>query len=77
MSSNLAVKIIPRDRFEMAEGTSTNQWVSPFLLDYNFGMLRFSGKRGERKVTVQLIDESGAVRTELEIAEEQLRPNGR
>ena len=37
MSSNLGVKIIPRDPFEMAEGTNTNQWVSPFLLDYNFG----------------------------------------
>ena len=73
LSSNMAVKIIPRDTVELAEGTSNNQWVSPFVLGYNFGMLRFTGGRGARTAVLQIIDEEGDVRVELALAESDLR----
>ncbi len=72
LSSNIAVKIIPRDTVEIAEGPSNNQWASPFVLDFNFGLLRFTGKRGSRTVTLQIIDEQGATRIQLHINESDL-----
>ncbi len=72
LSSNVAVKIIPRGTVEIAEGPSNNQWVSPFVLDYNFGLLRFGGKRDARTVTLQIIDEQGVIRVELQVNESDL-----
>ncbi len=72
LSSNIAVKNIPRDTVEIAEGPSNHQWVSPFVIDYNFGLLRFGGIRGNRTVTMQIIDENGVIRVELKVNESDL-----
>ncbi len=75
LSSNLAVKIIPRDTVEIAQGPSNKQWASPFVQDFNFGLLRFTGKRGNRTVTLQIIDEQGTIRIELVVNESDLAYN--
>jgi alkaline phosphatase D len=74
LSSNLAVSI-PRPGASRRDraGAGTNQWASPHVEDYNFGLLSFAGKTGARTVTLQLIDETGAVRTEVRLAEADLR----
>ena len=76
LSSNLAVKIIPRDRVELAEGTANNQWVSKRYTGYNFGSLRFTGDRGDRSVTLQIVDDTGGVQAELTLHETDLRAGG-
>lgn len=73
LSSNVAVKIIPRGRAELAEGTSNNQWASRRFVGYNFGLIRFSGDRGDRSATLQLIDEDGGVQADLTLHESDLR----
>jgi alkaline phosphatase D len=73
LSSNVAVKIIPRGTAEIAEGAGNNQWASQRFVDYNFGLIRFSGKRGDRWATLQLIDEEGVVQVDLTLHESDLR----
>ena len=76
LSSNLAVKIIPRDRVELAEGTANNQWVSKRYTGYNFGVLRFTGERGGRSATLQIVDDTGEVQADLTLRESDLRAAG-
>jgi alkaline phosphatase D len=76
LSSNLGVSIlrssVPRTDRRAVPGT--NQWVSPHVQDTNFGLLTFSGPAGKRTAALELIDEIGAVRTELRLAEGDLKP---
>jgi len=76
LSSNLAVGIqrSPAPRTDRRSGPGNNQWVSPHVADTNFGLMTFSGPAGGRTATLQLIDESGTVRTELRLAENDLKP---
>lgn len=76
LSSNLAVKILPRGTAEIAEGAANNQWASRRFVDYNFGLIRFSGDRGDRSATLQLVDEDGVVQADLTLHESDLRSNG-
>jgi alkaline phosphatase D len=73
LSSNIAVKIIPRDTVEIAEGSGNNQWISPRYIDFNFGLMRFSGVQGDRTAKLQLIAENGEIITELALHESDLR----
>jgi alkaline phosphatase D len=75
LSSNLAVSVLRSSapRTDRRTGPGTNQWVSPHVQDTNFGLLSFSGPAGGRTAALQLIDETGAVRTELRLAETDLR----
>lgn len=74
LSSNLAVKIKPRERVELTEGPGNNQWVSPFVIDFNFGLLRFEGKRGQRIAILRIVDQQGDFRAELTLSESDLQP---
>jgi alkaline phosphatase D len=77
LSSNLAVGILRSGapRADRRTGAGTNQWVSPYVQDTNFGLLSFSGPVGGRTAALQLIDESGALRTKLRLAETDLKPS--
>lgn len=43
--------------------------------EYNFGLLKFSGSKGSRKVTLQIIDHHGEVRIAHELRENDLSPH--
>lgn len=47
------------------------------ILDYNFGLLEFSGASGERSVTLKLVDYRGEVRAAHVLRETDLRPRNR
>jgi len=73
LSSNAAVRKEPI-KTRPQEGWRDNPQASaPYYQGYNFGMLRFSGKKGERKVALQIIDEHGHVRIEQVLSESDLR----
>jgi alkaline phosphatase D len=76
LSSNLAVGILRSTTpgIDRRAVPGTNQWASPHVQDTNFGLLSFSGAAGARIAALQLIDETGAVRTELRLAETDLKP---
>ena len=62
MSSNAAFNIVPVESLARPEPGGDHFSAAPPVRDYNFGMLRFSGEKGDRAVTLQIIDEDGEVR---------------
>ena len=49
------------------------QSAGPVVRDFNFGAVRFSGAKGRRAVTLQIIDEAGAIRVQQLLTEAELR----
>ena len=76
MSSNLAVRRRNPDPTpgggDMRGGGP--QSAAPYIRDYNFGLLRFVGEKGNREVYLQIIDDSGKIRISQLLSEEYLRP---
>ena len=74
LSSNLAVRIIKHDFSEDEREPGNNQWATPPYKNFNFGMMHFHGERGQRNVTLQIIDDLGNTRAELILSESDLKP---
>jgi alkaline phosphatase D len=73
LSSNAAVRTEPIG-IRPKEGWRRNpQSNAPYYRGYNFGMLRFSGRKGERQVELQIIDEDGKVQIEQVLSESDLK----
>jgi alkaline phosphatase D len=73
LSSNAAVRKEPIEARPQEGWRDNPQSSAPSYRGYNFGMLRFSGKKGERKVALQIIDEHGHVQIEQVLSESDLR----
>ncbi|HUV14619.1 MAG TPA: alkaline phosphatase D family protein [Acidobacteriota bacterium] len=52
-----------------------HQFVGPEYLGFNFGLMKFEGAKGQRTVTLQVIDEEGQARISLELKESDLTPD--
>jgi len=52
-----------------------HQYVGTEYLGFNFGLLRFSGPRGNRRVSLQIIDNEGRPRIQLVLNERDLTRN--
>jgi hypothetical protein len=52
-----------------------HQFVGPEYLGFNFGLMKSEGAKGQRTVTLQIIDEEGEARISLQLKESDLRPN--
>lgn len=77
ISSNSGVRKEPINR-DVATGSGGNHHsASNTYRGYNFGALWFSGKPGERMITLQIIDESGEAQIHRQLTEKDLRPAGR
>ena len=76
MSSNLAVR--RRNPDPTPGGGALRgggpQSAAPYVRDYNFGLLRFVGEKGNREVYLQIIDDTGKIRISQLLSEEYLRP---
>ena len=76
MSSNLAVR--RRNPDPTPGGGAMRgggpQSAAPYVRDYNFGLLRFVGEKGNREVYLQIIDDTGKIRISQLLSEEYLRP---
>ena len=77
VSSNTAVRTVPVENRSLPSPGGGHQIVAPVIRDYNFGTLRFSGDRGERSVSLQIIDEHGQVRVDRILTEKDLSPEWR
>ena len=75
VSSNTAVRSVPVQNRRLPPPGRGHQLAAPVIRDYNFGTLRFSGDRGERIVSLQIIDEYGQVRVQRDLTEKDLSPN--
>lgn len=71
LSSNTGVRTLPILPGQIHQ---FHQAITPEYLGYNFGLFRFSGPRGNRMVTMQIIDDRGNVRIELQLKEKDLTP---
>jgi hypothetical protein len=81
ISSNAAVNSIEADDHQYRHNRQTSGHNRRFdgpiindILDYNFGLLEFSGAQGDRAVTLKLIDHRGEVRVAHQLTEQDLRP---
>jgi len=72
MSSNAAFNIVPVEQPPGQEPGGGHFSAAPPVRDYNFGVLRFSGDKGDRAVTLQIIDEDGDVRIHRRLTEAEL-----
>ena len=77
VSSNTAVRTVPVENRSLPSPGRGHQLAAPFIRDYNFGTLRFSGDSGERSVSLQIIDEHGQVRVDRILTEKDLSPGWR
>ncbi len=73
LSSNAGIRTEPFSRMITDRSGGHNQSAAPQFRGYNFGVLRFSGERGERVVKLQIIDEHGEVQVHRRLKEEDLR----
>jgi alkaline phosphatase D len=73
LSSNAAVRREPIGERPKSGWRDNPQSVAPQYRGYNFGMLRFSGKKGERQVALQIIDAYGSVQIEQLLSESDLK----
>lgn len=74
ISSNAAVRAVPVEQMATPRSGGHHQSAAPIISDYNFGALRFSGTRGKRVVTLQIIDDQGKVRIHRRLTEKDLGP---
>lgn len=74
ISSNSGVRKEPFDRSLAQRSGGNNHSAANIYRGYNFGALWFSGKTGERKITLQIIDESGKAQIHRQLSEKDLRP---
>lgn len=79
ISSNAAVHPVEADDHLYRQNRQTSGHNRRFdgpiindILDYNFGLLEFSGKEGDRAVTLKLIDHRGEVRAAHVLREKDL-----
>ena len=73
LSSNAAVRKDPVS-VRPKEGWRRNpQSDAPYFTGQNFGTLSFSGRKGERKVSLRIVDEHGTVQIEQLLSEADLR----
>ena len=77
VSSNTAFRYVPVENLSLPSPGRGHQIAAPVIRDYNFGTLRFSGDRGERVVSLQIIDEHGEVRVDRILTEKDLSPRWR
>ena len=75
VSSNTAVNSVQVENWHPSRPGRSHQLSAEVVRDFNFGTLRFSGDRGERKVALQIIDENGEVRVDRRLTEKDLSPN--
>lgn len=71
LSSNAGVSNKPFSEGEPGHARF-HQFAGPEFRGYNFGLLSFSGSRGQRSVTLKLIDELGEEKFSLRLSERQL-----
>jgi len=77
LTSNSAVSL-PQRPSNFGQGHYRfHQFVGPEYLGFNFGLIRFEGNKGDRKVTLQIIDEKGKARIALTLRESDLTPSWR
>ena len=73
LSSNAAVRTDPIEEGTRTGWRSNAQSASKRVRDYNFGLLRFAGRKGERTVSLRIVDEHGNVQIEQVLSETDLR----
>lgn len=80
ISSNAGVHSVEGDAHQYRQNRQltghNRQFDGPIvndLLDYNFGLLEFAGEKGNRSVTLQLIDDRGEVRVAHRLTEKELK----
>jgi alkaline phosphatase D len=73
LSSNAAVRTDPIEDRTRTGWRENAQSASKRVRDYNFGLLRFAGRKGERTVSLRIVDEHGNVRIEQVLSETDLQ----
>ncbi len=73
VSSNAAFRTEPIGARPKQGWRRNPQSNAPYYRGYNFGMLRFFGRKGERQAALQIIDEHGKVQIEQVLSESDLR----
>ena len=73
LSSNAGVRVDPIGVRPKEGWRSNRQSDAGFYRGYNFGTLSFSGRKGERRVALRIIDEHGNVQIEQVLSEGDLR----
>jgi alkaline phosphatase D len=72
LTSNSAVRLAPGSP-EYGQGHYRfHQFVGPEYLGFNFGLIRLSGARGARTISLEIIDSQGEVRSRLTLKESDL-----
>lgn len=74
LSSNSGVRKEPIAQDPTYGSGGHNQSAAIMYRGYNFGALSFAGKKGERTVSLQIIDEDGHVQIHRRLSEKDLSP---
>lgn len=75
LSSNAGVSLPVPGGPATGQGHSRfHHFVGEEVLGFNFGLLRFSGPRGSRTITLEIVDSQGTARIQLTLGEQDLRP---
>ena len=77
LSSNSGVRREPIALNASQGAGGHHQSAAKLFRGYNFGALYFSGKKGERSVALQIIDEKGTVQIHRQLTERDLMPRGK
>lgn len=73
VSSNAGVRVGPTEP-SLTHGRSHHRAASQVYSGYNFGALHFSGDKGKRTVSLQIIDQEGVVQIHRRLNELDLKP---
>ncbi len=74
LSSNTGVRKEPIATDPTSGSGGHNQSAAIMYRGYNFGAVSFAGKKGERTVSLQIIDENGHVQIHRRLSEKDLSP---
>jgi len=78
LSSNAGVSLPPPPEAETGQAHYRfHQYIGTEYRGYNFGLMTFSGPRGSRAVSLQIIDSQGEPRIQLNLTEHDLTPEWR
>ncbi len=78
LSSNAGVSLPPPPAEETGQTHYRfHQYIGTEFRGFNFGLIRFSGPRGSRTVSLQIIDSQGQARVQLTLKERDLTPDWR
>lgn len=74
LSSNSGVRKQPINTDMTDHAGGHHHSAANTIVGYNFGALSFAGKKGERSITLQIIDENGKVQIHRRLSEQDLKP---